>query len=279
MDVGVRMWGAWVDYLRLTLAAEYVDHSARERYHMAMVSSSRSSASGDIVQRPWSVLGYYGMQQGSVAWGESAQGLIIQASGASASNLLAQNLPYSGVPRIDLQLTVWYDEHKPGEARRCADEASLFRDKRARRAVKMRLIDGFGGGDTLYIGRRGKNSRFVRIYDKWRESGEAEEYLHAWRYELELSDSYAMVTYRELLGLGETDATVSSMVVNELARRGVTIPVTRGEEVLPSVQRRRRPNDADRRLRWLREQVAPSLQKLVADGVSRETIAAALELW
>lgn len=271
-------WGAWVDYLRLTLPAAEVDQSARERYRLAVMAAGRASSGVEMKMKPFAALGYYGTQIGSAAWGESAQGLMIQASGSAASGLFAQDVVYAGVPRLDLQVTVWFDSYDPELARRAAMEAEAVRDKRPRRAVAMRYIDGYGMGDTLYIGRRGKASRFLRIYDKWRESGGSDEYLHAWRYEVELTDEYARVAYRELRGLGETDSTVASMVISEFARRGVTIPVPDAGIVLPKLQRKRRHRDTERRMGWLRSQVAPSIEKLRMDGVSREEIVGALGL-
>lgn len=277
-DRVISAWGAWVDYVRMTLPSGEVNQEAREAYHRAVMSAGRASSGVEIRARPWALLGYYGTQIGQAAWGESGQGLIIQASGGAASNLFRQSVPYANVTRLDLQVTVWYKEYYPDVARLAAEQAYSARDKRPRRAVKMRYIDGYGLGDTLYVGRRGADSRFLRIYDKWRESGESEEYLHSWRYEVELTDRYALVAYRELQGLGETDATVAGMVSSEFARRGLSLPVLVEKLEVPVSSRKRRMPDTDRRMRWLREQVAPSLERLLADGVSRDDIFSALGL-
>lgn len=278
-DTGrVTAWGAWIDYLRLTLPASEVDQVVRERYHQAVMAAGRASGSAATRLRPWAVLGYYGVQIGAAAWGESAQGVMVQASGAAASNLFGANLPCAGVPRLDLQVTVWYSDYDGDIAARAAVEAERARDARARRACRMRYIDGYGAGDTLYVGRRGKNARFLRLYDKWRETGESDEYLHAWRWEVELTDEHARVAYRELQSVGEADVTVASMVVSEFARRGITVPVPSAGLVLPIPRRIRRARDTDRRMAWLRSQVAPSLEKLLADGVERVDIMSALGL-
>jgi hypothetical protein len=141
----------------------------------------------------------------------------------------------------------------------------------------IRHIDGFGEGDTTYIGTRGKKAVVLRIYDKGKESGQP-EYQNAWRYEAELTDQYATMCYYECLDTSWGEDMLARLLVGYCRMRGVALELPSGLQPFDRASLPRPATGTERRLAWLRTQVAPSLQRLMLDGVDPSEIMIALGL-
>lgn len=271
-------WGCWVDYYRASIRAE--NWTAERRLMVQLrtlaVAQQRQGLILDI--EPWKFLQYRGEAIGAVQWGEGEQGALIQASGAAAHELFRQAVPVDNVARLDIALTVWFDRYDERYGRRLYEDVRQHRTWfHTGRPYKLRFIDGAGDGDTLYIGSRGSGNRFARVYDKWKESGD-EGYQYAWRVEVELSGDRANEAAR-ILARGEADDTAcSAIVAAEMQRYHIVLPAG-----VKSSAPLRTPNPVEedsgtRRLVWFQKQVRPSVEKLIAEGVKRETLLKALGL-
>lgn len=143
---------------------------------------------------------------------------------------------------------------------------------------KVRLIDGFGDGDTLYVGARGKRSKFLRLYDKWLESNKDEMWLNAWRYEAELSDNHAVEAYNTIQDIEQSEQSVAYVLAGYYKERGIDLPVRLEAGLWPASKFQKRDTDDERRLKWLEEQIRPTIDKMMARGVSYDAIRQALGL-
>lgn len=269
-------WTAYIDYLRVTMPLNTGEIDVEMAYHDAVLSAGHlAGASNKVVTRERS-MGYYGWKLGPAFWGKSAQGYMLQVSGVTAHNAFERKVPVHNVPRIDLQATYWYDRHYAGVAATVAELSNAARSKNRGAPWLIRHINGMGNGDTCYIGRRGNSGKLIRCYDKWKESKEDKNWLHAWRYEVELADEHAKYAYNTLLDTTGNERDVLALMHPYCQERGVILPYVPGvtcyvKESLP----KDRTSD-ERWLEWLRSGVRPSIDKRVASGVSLGQVLAAL---
>lgn len=271
-------WSAGVDYLRVTLSRSHPDYDLSKIEYAAAVRAAGRAMGEDIRNaRRWLWCGYYGESLGSASWGEGPQGLVLQASGVAATEVLGCRWNYSNVPRIDLQATYWYPERKEDIAMACALQAKdNWLDARGRRP-KVRLIQGMGDGDTCYVGTRGKNAKFLRVYDKERESGR-EEYAGAWRFEMELTDEHAKRAFMALRRYSYNPRTILEYVSMYMREKSIWLPVPVGGEPVELPRVRREETSVYRTLEWFERGVAPSIDRLRNAGVELEEILVALGL-
>lgn len=128
----------------------------------------------------------------------------------------------------------------------------------------------------LEIGRRGAGI-YIRIYDKWEESGRDPAYEGVWRIEVELSKEHANEALHWIVSNGGTLRAVADVGLAYFARRGLRLAGTRPANWF-TIPLSPRPNsDAERTLGWLRKLVRPAVAKLLTE-VSRDDILQALEL-
>lgn len=173
--------------------------------------------------------------------------------------------------RIDIQLTLL----KEGKCRKTSEVGNAIRKSitnqpsRVGAPLSVKLVDSDKfNDDTVYIGSRSSN-RYVRIYDK---VSEGNEYL---RYECEVKGDLAKRLYGELLTVPEA---LKSWLLGSIHPSIRTIPeikrfvqVMEGvKEVHPYVEFA--PSTFDTRMKWLNEQVMPSLVKMAMDGYDKEVI-------
>lgn len=276
-NLGVGMWYAAFDYVRLTSKDDEYGKGPSSLYGKMSLAIMGEDKAECGVWKPWAWMGYYGENSKHVAYGSGTQGSILQVSGSLAQEVRRFNPPYDGVPRLDAQVTVWFKRDIPHLARWAADESVQAREKSHGGKWRVNVRAGYGDGDTCYLGSRQSNV-FIRIYDKWRESGLAEEYRHAWRFEIELSGSPAAEIWAGAHAAEPRPEAVAGWVRWYLARRGVSLPDTLSSVLASTPQAPRRETDNDRRLAWLRSQVRPSIDKMLASGVSLAQVREALGL-
>lgn len=266
-----QMWDAGADYLRLTYVARGEEaYRMGERYRGA-VGVLAKLAADDSPPKAWTWMGYEGTQVGTAAWGLGEQGCIFQVSGPLAHNALLLDLPRTGVPRLDLQVTTWGEPSPQDIPRHVSRETLSAREGARGRPWKIALIDGFGSGDTCYIGSRTSDC-FIRVYDKGAETA-SEDYAGSVRYEVELKGAEAVRTYARLVqDAPEARSSAAGLVRGILASRGVSLPdwiQIRGEARNLAV---RAIPSADRSCAWLQSQVSPTVRRLMQEGVSYELL-------
>lgn len=273
--LGIVQWYASVDYVRMTWRPGSMSDESFSLIWPKLLGVAQEAQGAGTTSETVKMLGYIGVKAGSVFLGRSPQGAMLQASGLSAQLVCEMGLCPDNVSRMDLQATVWQVEHSEGIARQVADNvAEEYKGRRGRRP-HIRHIDGYGRGDTVYVGSRGKRAVFIRVYDKWRESNE-DVYKGAWRYEAELTDEYAVTCYYEALEAGFGEPMIARLLMGYLAMRGVVLSLPNEGLRFPRASIPRSLSSLERRLRWLATQVAPALQKMLLDGVTREDLLSVL---
>jgi DNA relaxase NicK len=261
-----------VDYIRMTLQRSDVTEGSKLAYHHAMtaVAPAQLDIGEGLTRFRWQ--GYDGWRLGQVFWGERLDGIILQASGTSAHEVAQMRLDCTNVPRIDIQITFTLDKDCEYVAKLMSEDIIRKWSAGTIQRGIMRLIDGFGKGDTLYVGKRGKNSRMLRIYDKWREQGLGDAYRNMWRIEVELGDNHARAAYEWLSYNNFTEQEMNNVIGSEMQLKGLIFDKQHAAYRMPHHKRPKDRSVIDRRREWLHNQVRPSIEKMVSLGVEPSEI-------
>lgn len=255
----------------------------RQLYELYGDTAGELLLTGDLTKEARQ-LGYHGYVVGRhLFYGERGDGeAMLRASSHVAVDVLSRirqldELRFRAT-RVDLQITVSVDPACVDRAffRELADmsnnAASVFKKDRGT-PWHTQLRDTYGRGDTVEIGSRASEA-YGRIYDKHKESiAMGELYTPgSIRFETEHKRSQAEQIMRRLAGAERPEQYVVGYLDGWYETHGIKLPV-RVEQVekLCSAPRR---TDLQTQLRWLREQVAPTVQRLVAAGYCDEALQA-----
>lgn len=230
--------------------------------------------------RPWAWQGYHGNKCGPVACGQRADGCILRLEGISAHLWLADGLTAGhNISRLDIAATVWSENEQSTLIARHKEETDEYRKTLQHKPYRVRLIDGVGDGDTLYIGSR-ESALFLRIYDKERAPNAKPEHKGAIRYEAELKEEYARQAYERVTASGYSVANCREVLGGLLTRRGID-PIHIGciqSAYFPHLEIS--GSDVERSIKWLTSQVRPTLQNLLRAGYEEEALKAlGLDKW
>lgn len=212
---------------------------------------------------PRTLNGFAGVGGGGCFCGWNDERYYVQLAGAYADQwydtLDTSATHYS---RLDLQVTVRYREEHTNIAKEAYNALTGDNEGvRARRSTKSYLIVGSDGGDTLYVGAPSSRQR-ARIYNKAKQS-EVAAYQRCWRYEVVLRDELARQWARGGAIVPGTRAEhVCATVAHWLGIRGVRVPFDGLPDHLIAMKVRTLPTDVERKLEWLRKQVAPTVKYL-----------------
>ena len=218
--------------------------------------------------------GYIGYKIGQVCVGERLDGSIVRLEGKAADDWGNAGLPVGhNVTRLDIALTIWGIPNQSEVIARHNVEGVAHRKSLRNRPFAVRLIDGNGDGDTLYIGSR-TSEQFVRIYDKERSPNGGEQYKEALRYECECKEQLALSAYQRCVSNGYSATSCLQVLAFLLSRRGVC-PVGFGgihhtvvpNSVIPA-------SDLESSLSWLSVQVRPTVARLIREGYEEEVLTA-----
>ncbi len=280
------LFAAGSDYVRLTCKDRAAAVELAER--VAAVGR-RFLDEGNYLDDKAYVLGYKGWACGPVFFGERPDGVMAQASAVGSDLLVTvvQGLPVRPT-RVDLQLTLQYDTDRRDVGRQVADQHQAWRmvNEASGRMVPRppRLVDGYGAGDSCLIGARSSEA-FGRTYDKHREA--CEKYrdrvnrfrervgvypLGTWRFEVEYKGSQAEQVYECLTASESYGNTAVSNVKQWYEDRGVLVPVV--ADAVPPVRTIKHRSDVERSLAWLRDQVHPTVVKLIEMGYRDDVLKA-----
>ena len=269
------------DYLTTTWPNEIRDTVLQSKRQVMDWAREKSelNGSGNWVKK-WAWQGYEGYSCGPVCCGERADGCILRLSGIAAHYWLADGLTAGhNISRLDIAATVWGVFDQSSVIARHKSDTDEYRKTLQHKPYRVRLIDGVGDGDTLYIGSR-ESSLFVRIYDKERAPNSTPEYKGAMRYEAELKEEFAQQAYSRITHGGYTVAGCRSVLGGILTRRGID-PVSAGcvqSSYFPDTKIS--GNDVERSIKWLSSQVKPTLQNLMRMGYEEEALKAlGLDKW
>lgn len=262
--MGLTQWTAGADYFVASLPRE---HAPGKGLELARKAEETAAAQGSGFERkPARWYGYTGWQIGRVFFGERPDGHLLRATGAIADHV-AFTLPSAAlsIARIDLAVTCWFDEDDTLVARRAHQAAGVSRETRTGPGrLKIRLEDGTGDGDTLYLGSR-KSAVFGRVYDKGRATNEA-FYAHSWRWELQIVNKAADRVYAAIEGEEGRQEVIAASVAAWFSSRGVDCPVTSSDRPPVSIRAPCEPSDLVKQLQWLERQVRPVINRLLKQG-------------
>lgn len=225
---------------------------------------------GNTIKRR-SLLGFDGYESGGCFVGSNDTTHYAQFAGKYANDAYHMlEHPKVHISRIDLQLTVQYDIELSKEGRyqyaRAIHHNKSLPEHRQR---KIHLFAGSDGGDTVYVGSPSSEQR-GRVYNKAKQSGDA-TYERAWRYEVVYKNNHAGDAYRRVISSSNPNANVIvPNVVNWYHERGIDILDVRargGDIITPP---KSPATDVERKLRWIRNQVVPTIRKLAELGYAEE---------
>lgn len=264
-----------IDYLTTTWRDE-IRNTALLNTRTVIEWAERQYGKGGLgsIPKPWSWNGYSGWQCGQLNVGERYDGTILKLSGVMAHKWLSAGLPVGhNMSRCDIALTVWGISEQSREIALHSDQGDVYRKNLRSRPFKMRLIDGKGDGDTLYLGSR-SSQQFVRIYDKEREQPDNEDYKNSLRYECECKERLAFDSYQRCVSGGYSPASCMAVLVGLLARRGI-YPLGIGSSAMVVIPPTQLPESSlEIALTWLEKQVSPTIRKLIREGYEEEVLTA-----
>ena len=249
-------------------------------WEWAMKGIHAINAIGDMGHelRAHSQQGYQGIRAGGRFVGSRHDGYFVQITGHHADEYFSELMcEECNVTRIDYQVTVQYDDMPTelGEEVYNASRvyaSSLPESKR----WKTYRFEGDDGGYSAYIGSTGSKQRAC-VYNKDKQAN-TPEYERCWRFEVryrhELAHKWAIDCLNATAARPDY---VLEVVASWMQSRGIYRAEfgEYGERPLARVSAR--TTDVERKLDWLRRQVAPSV-KWLQSRTDSSTIMAALGL-
>lgn len=219
--------------------------------------------------------GYTGRKAGTFFIGERKDGYICRVSGSAAHKAFtAIYRPDMHVSRLDVQVTVWNGANSRELGLNALQDARLAKlGGKVKNPVTITHYEDDSGGFTLYLGKR-LSKAYARLYNKEAESGDM-YYEGAWRYEVELHNQTASNTATELLfGLFPVEEAIVSAVWSYFRNKGVHPAFPSSAAGFEIVLPRRDETTIERSLRWLEEQVKPTVARLSEAGYTGSVLAA-----
>lgn len=266
-----------VDWISATLGREetqdqiWLTEAFRQLYAVQSV--------GNTYKRR-SMLGFDGWETGGCFVGSNDVRHYAQFAGKYANDAyMSLDHIKVHVSRLDLQLTVQYDIELMKEGRyQYAHAIHHNKGLPDYRRRKVNLFAGSDGADTVYVGSPSSDAR-GRIYNKDKQSG-LREYERSWRYEVVYKNEYALRVYRRLISEDTSTAQfILSEVIGWFSARGVEVLDVRSGRTDVTSLPKSPASDVERKLRWIRNQVVPTIRKLAELGYAEElmeTIAEAI---
>ena len=225
-----------------------------------------------------SMLGFDGWESGGCFVGSNDTMHYAQFAGKYANDAYTMlEHPKVHISRIDLQVTVQYNIELQKEGR--YQYARAIRHNKglpAHRQRKIHLFAGSDGGDTVYVGSPSSDTR-GRIYNKAIQSKDT-SYERCWRYEVVYRNENASSVFRYLFAPDIKVATVILQeVINWYDKRGVIILDLVSRDANNIELPKAPPTDVERKLRWVKNQVIPTIRKLAELGYAEELMEAIAE--
>ena len=219
--------------------------------------------------------GYSGRKTGSFFVGERTDGYCLRVSGSTAHSAFTNIYrPDMHVSRLDVAVTVWRTPSDANVGLNALSEARFAKLKgKVKNPVAITHYESDDGGFTLYLGKRTSRA-YARLYNKEVESGDM-YYEGAWRYEVELHNATATETATELhYSLFPLEESICSAVWAYWKGKGITPLFDTFATGMSIVLPRREETTLERSLRWLQDQVRPTVARLSALGYTSSVLAA-----
>lgn len=222
---------------------------------------ARERVESGFRQKGWGMAGFSGFATSGVQFGQRNHEGIVRLSG-EVSHLLWRKYyeMADSVTRLDVECTTRGSRLADKRVKRHWQQARRF-ERRAPQRGTVTLITGARTGNTLYLGKR-SSLQYGRAYDKGAES-KRPEYANCVRYEVEMKGEIAARCAADLYaGFGLENAYIP-IVSGFFSSRGISFPLEGPGKSYKTC--RILPTELGR-LRWLQNQVQPTVRHLVACG-------------
>jgi len=264
-----------VDWISATLTRDAIDDQTW--LWDAIHALEKVQSIGNTYKRR-SLLGFDGWESGGCFVGSNEQMHYAQFAGKYANDAYHfLEHPKVHISRIDLQVTVKYSLDLIREGR--YQYASAIRHNKALpegRQQKIHLFAGSDGGDTVYVGSPSGEQR-GRVYNKHKQSGE-QAYERSWRYEAVFRNRHADRVFRSVFTQADAlNTIIVPRVVEFFRERGVSILGLEHQHGIAAESVQSPPTDVERKLRWIRNQVIPTIRKLAELGYAEDLMDAISE--
>jgi hypothetical protein len=252
-----------IDYITAVFShSEYQEHRVAVIAHTIQRELERQGE----VTKPARVLGYDCWVTGPLTWGSRADGYLVRVSSSQADTYCNRYpILLLFVTRLDLQVTLYHADAAKvalNTAIKDADKANKARKEAQRFALEW--YSDIVGPQTLYIGSR-STSHFGRIYDKYQQSHD-EYYKGCLRYEVECKGDIAKRVGERMYETPYASAYQAGPFVAEwFGMRGVTVPGGYVKSYWPLPRIEPAKTDTVRRLKWLYDQVRPTVAALLKE--------------
>jgi len=229
---------------------------------------------GHAVQN-FGLMGYKGLKVGGSFVGRREDSVYCQLAGVAASDHFARIARSDlHISRLDLAVTVRYVT-MPNTLGEAAYNAAVEADRSRLGAARRRKIwymSGSDGGYTLYVGSPSSEER-GRLYNK-EVQNETPEYARCWRYEVVYRNDRAMAVFEALFTTKELfrPTMCSSLVGAWYQTRGIVCDwLSTPHHSIRPIQKGL-PTDAEKKIKWLKTQVKPSILWLIEHNYREEML-------
>jgi len=222
-------------------------------------------ASGNKL-KPWGLAGYRGWCCGGVQCGEREDGWCVRLSSEVARlNWWDFYQECDNITRLDCQVTVRFPGDPAAMVVKAEQQAKRYK-KKHKAKWDCRWVGSTDGSRTLYIGSRWSD-HFMRIYDKARQS-KLECYQGCARYEVQFNRWLARYHAGRLANQNTVQGGCAARCSAFMVDHGVSrqFPANDMSHVCASAV----PKNYERSLRWLTDQVRPTVQHLISIGLYSE---------
>jgi hypothetical protein len=249
---------AGIDYVTLTTTNSHTKRRMEE-YFDGLVASDRSLG---FREKKGGAFGFYGTRTRHGLIAQKEERMLMQVSGQAAQHTFKLMREGDNCTRIDIQVTLRVEEGSVSEMldAACAEARSAPAVRGIRPAVKR--IEGDKGTECVYIGKR-QSDVFIRIYDKYIESGK-EEYKDCIRYEVELKGKTSKALWNKCSKDGGGVGFFLGVLRTCLERRGLKMSGFVWPTESQAIPLKENTSLARTRA-WWAKQVAPSVLRDVAE--------------
>lgn len=267
-----------VDWLTLTWPAGSRMYNLIKRKFKSTLHGLDGTPEGQGVLEPVKRLGYVGwrLNKWFIGW-RADSAILIVTSYSAAQFLHIPHIDEARCTRIDIKCDLHYDYPRPYILDNARSLSLLAQTGIRGRKWNVELHQPTERPHWLEVGRRGAGI-YLRIYDKWEESGRDPAYEGVWRLEAEIAKEHANEAFHWLVSRGGTGRAVADVGLAYFARRGIRLAGTRPSEWFDILVPSRPDDDASRTLAWLHKLVRPAVRKLLT-YVDKADIMEALELF
>ena len=263
-----------VDWVTVTYAPSTLVYGNVLREGRSWVRSWCHPFTGGFETKPWRSMSYAGWQHGPARCGRRDDSAIAIISGAVVGKPhYLPDLDNARCTRLDIRMDLYYEDNKPDLAEAAKDATLIWRSGRGGRPYLVDLRAPDPGGKTLYIGRR-TSPVFIRLYDKEAESGGAQEYMGAWRLEVELKEDAANETFHALRSVDFAEDSLTACCLAYGAERGLCFSNWQYDRWDAYAAGAGLVTDVARKLNWLGTTVAPSIRFLLRNSTPDAIIGA-----